>query len=385
MAEDQDDLVDRVPELIGQPGELGGVQRPVGVAVGVDRVQHDEPADSVVEGVVGGAVSTVGGGEPVATRQPGRGEVLLDDRGAGDQLPVGVGRDAPGARSERQRGQQPADVAVRQSVGQIGRCEAGRRRDDLERPGGDRVQLERLSWEVALDEAVVVAERGVPGHGQPLSPERTPGRVEETGHRREAVAGLRGVVLLPGRRRVGVPVGPVVRRVVVVGHAFPAAQVTGVGSHPCAVEEVDVPPDLVALGVVGVVTGLDGQHQRLSGHRADADRIDLAHHRVGDVCGEHLVRTVGRDEDAGGGQRRRVVETVGVLHAERRLCVDDVHVAELGEGDHVAAPSGAPRSGLDAEVGAHPVPLAGLGDEDGVALAPGPAPAQHPAQGGDLA
>ena len=85
----------------------------------------------------------------------------------------------------------------------------------------------------------------------------------------------------------------------------------------------------------------------LTGPRADP--VDPAHHRLGDVGGEHLLRPVGR-----GGRTARWLS-----NAHRRLGVDDVDVAELGERQQRAcAAAGAPACAGDAEVGADDVRLA---------------------------
>ena len=61
VAEDDDGPARGLLEQVAQPRELGGVERPVGVAVGVDGVQGDEPDPSLVEGVVRRPVGAVAG------------------------------------------------------------------------------------------------------------------------------------------------------------------------------------------------------------------------------------------------------------------------------------------------------------------------------------
>ena len=65
-----------------QPGELGRVERAVGVAVGVHGVHHDEPEAALVEGVVGRVRVAGWPGEAVARGQPRGVEVLVDDLAA---------------------------------------------------------------------------------------------------------------------------------------------------------------------------------------------------------------------------------------------------------------------------------------------------------------
>jgi len=60
-----------------------------------------------------------------------------------------------------------------------------------------------------------------------------------------------------------------------------------------AVEQVDVPTQLVVLGVVGVVTGADGEVDRAAGDRPSGYRVQRPHHGFGDVRREHLLCAVG--------------------------------------------------------------------------------------------
>ncbi len=181
--------------------------------------------------------------------------------------------------------------------------------------------------------------------------------------------GLGDVGLLAGRRRVRVPVVPIVGGWRVVLDALEPVQVAGVGTDRLAVEEVDVPADLVVLAVVGVVARLHRQVERGAGDRTEPDRVDGSDHRLGDVRAEHLLRPVRRGEQA---QRRvgrvvLVLEAVEVLDPHRRLGVDDVDVADLGEREHSTASPVAPVLCRDAQVGAHQVRLAEVLDDRCVA------------------
>jgi NAD(P)-dependent dehydrogenase (short-subunit alcohol dehydrogenase family) len=200
----------------------------------------------------------------------------------------------------------------------------------------------------------------------------------------EAVLAARLVVRLALRRAVGVPVVGVVVGRVAVHDALVASQVARVGADLGPVEDVDVPADLVELGVVGVVSGLDRERQRLAGHRARPDPVDLADHGLGDLGRQHFLGSVGRPEDPGDRVAGLVlvVVPVDVLHPHRRLGVEDVDVAELGEREQwLAAPGpAAPRGGP--EVGAHDVRLAGGTDDRAVAARARPAPAQGRVEGG---
>ena len=231
----------------------------------------------------------------------------------------------------------------------------------------------------------MVAEGGVPRDRQPLGLERPTGRVEQPGHHREAPLAAREVIRQwetePGGRAVRVPVVRVVVRRVAVVHALPPGQVARVDAHLAAVQDVDVPPHLVELGVVGVVAGLDRERQRLAGHRAGRDLVEAADHRVGDLAGEHLLRSVGRGEQPCRRHRAVVVEPVGPLHPHRRLGVDDVHVAELGERDQRLALAGTVRGRRAAEVGANPVRLTGRRDDRAVAPGPGGAAGERAREG----
>jgi hypothetical protein len=95
--------------------------------------------------------------------------------------------------------------------------------------------------------------------------------------------------------------------------------------------------------------------------RDRADRVaHLAHHLVGDLGRDALVRAVG------GGERRP--DAVEELHPRGRLLVDDVQVGELAEGQQRHARALAGGRG-DAEVLARVVRVAGPGLQPVVAVA----------------
>jgi hypothetical protein len=144
-----------------------------------------------------------------------------------------------------------------------------------------------------------------------------------------------------------VPEHRVVRRRLLVLDALVLGGVAGVDADRAAVEDVDVPADLVVLRSVGVVAGLDGERQRRAGHRAGPDLVDLADHRIGDLAAEDLLR-------AG----RAAADRLAVLDPDRRLRVDDVHVAELGERQQRLAPLAPALLRLGPELGADDVLLA---------------------------
>ena len=291
------------------------------------RVHDQEPDRTLVEGVVADAGGPVLLGEAVAGGEAGGREVLLDRLGPRQQTPVGVRGDRPDALA--------GDLRVAHGA----------------------IAEEGVVGEVALHQLVMVAEHGVPRHRQAGRLERPAAGVEKAGHGREAVLLARDVLGATGRGAVGVPeVGVVVLRVV-VHDALERREVAGVLPDLLAVEQVDVPADLVVLAVVGVVAGLDGERQRCSADRAGTDPVDPAHHRLRDVGGEHLLRPVGRGR-----------EVLLVLEPHRRLGVDDVDVGHLGERQQRRTPLGAAALRLLPQGGAHPVRLPGSADDARPAL-----------------
>ncbi len=181
----------------------------------------------------------------------------------------------------------------------------------------------------------MVAEHAQPRHADALGAERRTAGVEQPRHSREAVQAGRKIGDLARWRPVGVPVALVVGDL--VGHALVLRQVTRVGPDRDAVEQVDLPAELVELGVVDVVAGGDRERERQPGHGAAPDPAQGPGHRIGDVRREHLVGAVGALERQVRRERRvRVVVAVEELDAGRGLRVQHVHVGELAERDQRA-------------------------------------------------
>ncbi len=246
------------------------------------------------------------GVDPVDHRRRPAARIRGDDPGGGG---------GQGGEDERVRSRQP--------VGHVGGGEPSGQGHDLE-PAGGHGGEGGGGGGVALEEPVVVAVGGVPGHRQARGPERCQRGGEEARSTREPVLGL---VQVAGRARiVGVPVVDVVRQGVLVHHALvprPAA----VGGDRPAVEQGQVPLQLVDLGVVDVVTGGDGAVVDPAGHRAAPDVVDPLHHGLGHLGGQRLLGAVGRLEGEGG--RRLVAVAVEELDPGRALGVDHVDVREV--------------------------------------------------------
>ena len=202
------------------------------------------------------------------------------------------------------------------------------------------------------------------------------------GYRGIAPGGLGQVRRLAGWGAVRMPVVDVVPVGVVALHALPRAPLATVGDDfVTAVQDVDLPAQLVVLAAVGDVTGRNGESELHPGHRAGTHRVDRSGHGLGDLRGEHLLRPVGGVE--GRVRARRVADAVGVFHSQRRLGVDDVHVGDLGEGQQRCSPAVPAGLRLDAEVGAHQVGLAGGAQQRHVAALAGFAAQQRLLDGRD--
>ena len=194
-------------QLGGEPRELRGVDRPLGSAERVHRVEDDAPHRSAVERVVGVAGAQVPPAVAVAVRAAAGPEVLGDRLRARQRPAVRVRRDDAGRSGEQRL--QCGRITAEQAERQLDDVGARRQVADLDVAGGNRCD-ERRRRDVALDEPVVVAECGQPGSAQAGRVERPAHGVEQSGQGREAVARVGQVVGLAGRRAVRVPVTQVV-------------------------------------------------------------------------------------------------------------------------------------------------------------------------------
>ena len=375
-------LVEVVPaallELLGEPGQLGLVDRPLGAAERVHRVERDAADPALAEGVVGVAGRDVPRGVAVPVRGARGLEVLRDGLGAAERPPVGVGGDR--SRRSAEQGLEPRRVVGDQLRRQLADVHARGQVDDLRRPRRD-LGHQGTRGDVALDQPVVVAEDRHPRHAQALGAERSPAGVQQPRDPREAGLADPHVRRLAGRWAVGVPVVDVVRRL--VGHALVLVQVARVRHDPLAVQQVDLPAELVVLGVVDVVAGRDGEGERQPGHRSAPDPAQGPDGRLRDVGREHVLGAVGALEREHRGERRAlVVEPVEELHPGGGLGVHQVHVGELAHGED-AAPPGAAGSGHPFhQVVADQMWLAGADHDLAVAVVPLVTLEQRPLQGG---
>ena len=190
---------------------------------------------------------------------------------------------------------------------------------------------------VSLDESVMVAVAGEPGHAQTRGGERF------TGDERKLVNGwVPGpeVVVEPGTVGVGlleleargVPVldrkpQRVTGDAVVLGSVKPESVVTNL-----PVEDVDVPPHLVGLTVVGSVAAHHRESQRKPCAWPAADIAQSPADRVREERRKTFLGPVGGVEVIGPLVRfAGVGVTVEELHPEGRLVVGDVQVGDLRE------------------------------------------------------
>jgi hypothetical protein len=208
--------------------------------------------------------------------------------GPGHRRPLRVGIDIAVDRADQQV-----------EGGRVAVGEAAERPDDVElrcrahrlagagvaiRPGRDRRHG-------PLHQQVVVAVDCQPRDGQTAREERLAHRVQQTGHLGEAVAAAGQVV----RAALRVPVAGVVD--IRPGDTVVPAVVAGVrDDRGGAVEQVEVGLELVALRVVGRVTGDDREVDRCARHRPAQLGVDRQDHRLDDVVGEQLLRPVGADD-----------------------------------------------------------------------------------------
>jgi hypothetical protein len=308
-------------ELGSEPAELRGVDRALPAPVRVHGVQHEAPHDAVVEAVVGRALAGVAARVAVPGRSARRAEVLVHVGRAGNRHAAGVWRH----REPRPPGQLGQGGRVRriEPAQRVRGVDAVRRGHVLHR--ADRVVVQpALGRHRALQHVVVVAVHGVPGNAEPGGPERPPHRGQHARHVGEPVPAPRQVRLAA----VGMPVplvldlGP--------GHALIPLRVAGVRQHLPAVEQVDVRAQLVALAVVGRVTG---HHREVDGRAGQRRRPDLPHradHGRCDLVGEQLLGPVGaHDADAGAQRRVRIGVAVEQLDPGGRLVIHHVRVRQL--------------------------------------------------------
>ena len=251
------------------------------------------------------------------------------------------------------------DLPGRDKRGEERHCGHARGRvPDLLVANRDLTQSRDIWGNVALNLPVVIAERHIPWHPDPGGRERPHRRVHEAGDGGVSPSGLRQVLGLSGWGPIGMPVMDVIPFGVGTLHPLPRALLAAVSDDLVrAVQDVDLPAQLVLLAAVGDVAGGDREAELQPGNRTGTDCVDRRGHGVGDLRGEHLLRAVGGVEGRIGA--RRVADAVGVFHPQRGLGVDDVDVGDLGEGQRTCPAVLATCLRLDAQVGTHEVRLTG--------------------------